>query len=247
LNQDAVNDTDRFYRTALPALCAWEHHEPSKRRFGADADAAWAMFRGHLDDADRIDLLIRDAAVKHPAAFAPRTVFAFADLPEDEPFGPRWTSPYGPDTGRRAWRETLERCGLPPRELWRSALEAWGVTPEPLELRSALDSTSRVLVVGTTAIAALAERFLDHREALDWGRQVVAVAAMPAGVQLAGTLPLCAGTKESARAWRITDRNAEQGPACMEEAGMRRPDIVVGSRQPTDLELRFVASLRPTA
>jgi hypothetical protein len=78
------------------------------------------MFRGHLDVGHWIDLLIRDAAVKHPAVFASRTVFSFADLPEDEPFGPAWRSPYGRDTGRAAWRETLALRDLPPRvdQLW---------------------------------------------------------------------------------------------------------------------------------
>jgi hypothetical protein len=247
LNLPAVNDADRFYRSALLALCAWEQHEPSGRRFGPEADAAWSMFHGHLNEADRIDLLIRDAAVRHPAAFAPRTIFAIADLPEDEPFGPRWTSPYGPDTGRRAWRELLDSRASSPRDLWRRAVDAWEIPPDPLELRSTLDTTSRVLAVGATAIAALADRFLTGAEDLDWGRQVIAVASTPAGVQLAGIVPHCAGTRQPARAWRITASNAENAATAMAEAGMPRPDIAVGSRQLTELEADFVAALRAGA
>lgn len=242
-----MNDTERFYRAALLGLCAWEGRQPTKRRFCAEADAAWSMIQGHLREADRIDLLIRDAAVKHPAAFAPRTAFALLDLPEDEPFGPHWESPYGRDTGRQAWKRALEDLSLPPRELWHRSCETWGVTADPLELRSTLDASSRVLVIGASAVAALADVFLERSDELDWGRQVAAVSATPAGVQLAGLVPLCAGNADSARAHRLTPEDSTAAAKLLQALGMPRPDVFVGARQLADDERRFVDAVRGIA
>jgi hypothetical protein len=239
----AVEQTSAFYRTALLGLVALEQRQPTTRRFGPDADAAWSMFHGHLDAGDRIDLLIRDAGVKHPAVFAPRTVFSFADIPEDEPFGPTWRSPFGRDTGRAAWRETLALRDLAPHELWTRALAAWGVRPEVLELRSRLDLTSRVLVVGTTAIAALADRFLAERD-LDWGRQVVAVAEDPAGLQLAGLVPVICGARDPARVVAVGPGRAPAAFDAVAGLGFARADIAIGTRTPSAAEIDFVDQLR---
>ena len=58
-----TSDSDRtcFYRAALAALRYADHRRPTGRRFGPDADARWAGFRRYLANADRIDLLLRDA------------------------------------------------------------------------------------------------------------------------------------------------------------------------------------------
>ena len=49
-----------FYRAAALGLRALDGRGV-RRRFGEDADARWRQFRGELRDADRFDLLLRDA------------------------------------------------------------------------------------------------------------------------------------------------------------------------------------------
>jgi hypothetical protein len=87
---DAVRQ--QYYSASTSALRALERSSPTNRRFGPDADATWKGFKGQLTDADRLDLLLREAAVQYPSAFAPRVLFAWDGLTEDEPFGPDWES-----------------------------------------------------------------------------------------------------------------------------------------------------------
>jgi hypothetical protein len=84
---------ERFYRAGVLGLRALEAREGRGRRLGPAADATWRAFRGdpgELDDRDRLDLLLRDAAATSPLAFAPRRIFALAGLSDDEPFGHEW-------------------------------------------------------------------------------------------------------------------------------------------------------------
>src|SRR5690606_36203028 len=60
---------------ALTGLRYVEHRAPTSRRFGQDADLHWASFRGHLQDVDRIDLLLRDADAQWPGSLGARRVF----------------------------------------------------------------------------------------------------------------------------------------------------------------------------
>jgi hypothetical protein len=239
----ATDPKQSFYRTALLGLLAQEHHAPTKRRFGPDADAAWSIFHGHLDAADRIDLLLRDAAVKHPAAFAPRTVFSGdpttsgdynpTDLPDDEPFGPGWQSPFGPDTGRQLWARCLEHQDATPNELWQLAVEAWGITTDAQGADIAPDAATRVLVIGAPAIAALVPHFLGNAD-LDWGRQVLAVASTPAGSQLAGVAPLLVGSPTPARVLGLN------GTTTLPSEW--HPDQTIRSATLTNLESAFLGS-----
>lgn len=246
-------DTARsFYRTALLALLAQEQHDPTSRRFGADADASWSIFQGHLDASDRIDMLLRDAAVKHPAAFAPRTVFSgdpalsdgylTADLPEDEPFGPNWTSPYGPDTGRQLWTEVLGWQTESTDQLWQRILTAWNITEDESAAIPELDATSRLLAVGDTSIAALAKRFLVDTN-LDWGSQVVAAASTPTGIQLAGAVPLVTGSQTPAR---VVGLNGDLDTATQALEDWQ-PDLTMEPKQPTDFESALLTAVRNPA
>ena len=81
---------DAFYAAAVAGLRALDARERTARRFGPDADTRWSSFKGALTDADRIDLLLRDAAVTWGAAFSASEVFDLFGLAPDEPFGPDW-------------------------------------------------------------------------------------------------------------------------------------------------------------
>jgi hypothetical protein len=87
------DDRRRFYQSAMAILRALDAKAPVPRRFGAEADARWALFKGDLALGDRLDLLVRDGAATQPTAFAPRVVFALDGLASDEPFGPDWPEP----------------------------------------------------------------------------------------------------------------------------------------------------------
>src|SRR4029077_19356030 len=84
---------ERFYRAAVLGLATLEARSASPHRFGPDADARWSSFRGGLQDWHRIDILVRDAAVRSPTGFAPGVVFDLPALADDEPCGPDWPGP----------------------------------------------------------------------------------------------------------------------------------------------------------
>ena len=113
-----------FYRAALAGLRWLEIVEPTGRRFGPEADARWKGFAGHLTLTDRIDLLLRDAAVVWGAAFSAASVFQLPGLAADEPFGPDW--PRTPEESVRGlWKETLEIEPSSWDRAWELLLEAW--------------------------------------------------------------------------------------------------------------------------
>ncbi len=88
---------ESFYAAALAGLRALDGRERRPRRFGPDADARWQNFCGHLSLAERVDLLIRDAAVTWQAAFSPAIVFRLPYLASDStalrPSSPKPTVP----------------------------------------------------------------------------------------------------------------------------------------------------------
>ena len=110
----APTERDAFYAASLVGLRALDARERSPRRFGAEADARWAAFRGALGLSDRLDLLQRDAAVTWGEAFSPALAFGLPGLPEDEPFGSDWRG-LADDRARRLLEtpETRRRCSLP--------------------------------------------------------------------------------------------------------------------------------------
>ncbi len=64
-----------YYQAALRCLQFVEKRKPTGRRFGSEADARWASFKGELTTSDRIDLLLRDADTEWLGAIGARTVF----------------------------------------------------------------------------------------------------------------------------------------------------------------------------
>ncbi|NVL83835.1 hypothetical protein [Escherichia coli] len=67
-------NVDAFYEASLRKLRFVEARSPTKRRSGADADALWKSFKGHLTASDRLDLLLRDADIEHGGAFGARVL-----------------------------------------------------------------------------------------------------------------------------------------------------------------------------
>ncbi len=177
----AVSSAQRngFYRAALLGLRALDEAERSGRRFGADADARWNGFRGHLGTAERLDLVIRDAAVKWASAFSPALVFKLPGLASDEPFGPDWSA-LPEHEAARLWTDHSCPPGI------GAVTGALGIEAPPIDLPAVLPST-RLLVAGGAAIAGVARHFQQH-SALSWSDQVLVVAEQPRLRHLAGLM-----------------------------------------------------------
>jgi hypothetical protein len=165
-----------FYLASLRGLRAVEARKATGRRFGPDADSIWKSFQGHLDTADRIDLLLRDAAVAWPTAFAPSHVFGMPAVAEDEPFGPQW-EPLDQAHAEDVWREVAEVGGKSPFDILAKCAVAWDLRLEPVSV-GAVDAGARILAVGPSAVASLANLFAENRD-LDWTSQVTCAASLP--------------------------------------------------------------------
>ena len=221
----AAQQHEAFYAAAVAGLHLLDARERAPRRFGADADTRWASFRGALTDADRIDQLLRDAAVTWGAAFSPAEVFGLFGLAPDEPFGPDW-KPVGNATARRFIKEG--NPAATPTDL----ASLLGITPQPVTV-PALSASTRLAVAGGTALVAVAQAFADD-PGLSWSDQVLAVATTPAHRQLASLLAIVVGSPARTRLTRPGDDLR----ATLKEAGFVQLDTAVVS---ADAELDCAA------
>jgi len=169
------------------ALRALEGGGARRPSFGPEQDAQWNAFRGELRDADRLDLILRNAAATTPAAFAPRAVLALPGLPDDEPFGPDW-----PSADHALARTLIQEAGKPlddgaTMSVLDRVVKAWALQPRlPDSSRtSTIAPQTRVVAAGTGAVLALARHFQGGR-GLDLAAQVVFVSGTPGERQLLG-------------------------------------------------------------
>ena len=172
-----------YYRAALTCLRFLEGRTPTKRRLGPDAQSLWNEFRGDLTDADRIDLMLRDADVQWPGAFGPRTVFAFGGVAEDEAFGSEWEPLDGVDAAELL--RTVERETTPSDAVGAltAVATAWSFSLAPLDA-PAVGAADKFVVAGPSAVVSLVRAFASGRD-LDWADQVICVASAPAHRQIA--------------------------------------------------------------
>ena len=166
-----------YYRAALESLRFVESRRPTRRRFGADADATWASFRGDLTTADRIDLLIRDADAEWSRAFGARTVFDLRATADDEAFGAEW-QPLDPVDAEELWRSMAGQGGASSVEAATQAIaRSWDLRLEAVSVGE-VGATDSFVVAGPSAIASLVAAFAAGRD-LDWSAQVTVVATPP--------------------------------------------------------------------
>jgi hypothetical protein len=207
---------DLFYAAAVAGLRALDRRDGSARRFGPDADTRWASFRGALNDSDRIDFLLRDAAVTWGVGFSPAEAFGLFGLAPDEPFGPDW-QPLSTAAARRYLEGDAAIVG--PDELGK----LMGVTSGPVQL-PAITASTRLAVAGGAALVAVARAFNDRSD-LSWSDQVLAVATTPVHRQLAGLLAILTG---AAGRTRLTCPGDDLR-ATLKTAGFAQLDVAVVS------------------
>ena len=182
---------DAYYRAAMVGLRLLEAREGRSRRFGEAAAATWRALGGELEEADRLELLLRDASVSNPLAFAPQSVFHLTEMSEDEPFGPRF-----PQAPRGLAAALLRQAQAEPlavgdaRQVLAKAAAAWQLgdldsEPALADAVQRIGPATRVVVSGARAIAELATRHEAHAD-LDLGEQAILVTDSPAERQLFG-------------------------------------------------------------
>jgi len=216
-----------YYRAAFLGLHALDAAERTPRRFGPDAEARWSGFAGHLDLAERLDLLIRDAAVTWGVGFSPALIFDLPGLAEDEPFGPDWAS-LPPQEVQRLWAS-------PPGAVSIGDLaEALDVSLSPVNLPQLTPST-RLFVAGGAAVCGVAAHFSGQDE-LSWPDQVLVVSERPQVLQLGGLVaPIIA-----ARGPSCVTRPADDFTAALKGVGWSAGGQAVVSEDATALEGLFV-------
>ena len=211
-----TRDRDLFYAAGVAGLRALDRRERTPRRFGPDADTRWASFKGALTDSDRVDFLLRDAAVTWGVAFSPAEAFGLFGLAPDESFGPDW-QPLSATAARRYLDGDTAVSG--PVDLG----ELLGVASAPVHV-PAITASTRLAVAGGTALVAVARAFAERSD-LSWSDQVLAVATKPVHRQLAGLLAVFTG---AASRTRLT-RPAEDLRVTIKAAGFAQIDAAVVS------------------
>ncbi|MCG5052482.1 MAG: hypothetical protein KA712_05945 [Myxococcales bacterium] len=197
----ALQDKRRFYRAGALGLRALQDRQLGPDRFSANAEARWKAFRGELTDADRLDLLLRDGAVKQPLAFSAARVFGLPDLASDEPFGPDWVSLQPADAGPllREARDTPPQAAGAGAFL-KFAADLWGLAPGPVVTGAvaSAQAASRIIVAGAGAAIALVEH-AEGRSDMDLGDQVLLVAQSPGERQILGLGVALLGGRQTPR------------------------------------------------
>lgn len=189
----APADVRPFYDASLLGLRLLDARLPEPRRFGPDADARWANFRGHLTAQDRLEILLRDGDAEHPGAFSARQVYGLDAVAEDEPFGGEWR---GLDDSAAEQALARAAAGAPPAgvgELLVAVARLWGLEPAAIDLGT-LTPTTRLLLAGSGAVLATARTFADRGD-LSFGQQVGVVAACPGERHLAALAAATLGSR----------------------------------------------------
>lgn len=195
----SLPDADRqaYYAAALAGLRFVEARQPTGRRFGPDADARWAQFRGDLGTAARLELLLRDADAQWPAAFGARAVFALRGVAEEDAFGPTWEGIAGTDA-ESLWRKS---SAITAPASVRAALEAvasaWSLTLAPFDVTDVAPA-ARFVVAGPSAIVATIAAFAGRAD-LDFADQVTVLATPPSHRQLAVLATALLNSSKTAR------------------------------------------------
>lgn len=166
-----------FYQAAHLGLRALDAAERTPRRFGSDADARWRSFQGHLGLAERLDLLIRDAAVTWASGFSPAIVFSLPGLASDEPFGPDWAA-LPEHEAKRLWSDSSRPTTVD------ALAETLGISGDAPDLPQ-VSAATQLVVAGGPAVRAVASHFATNKE-LSWSDQVLVAASSPAVRQFAG-------------------------------------------------------------
>ncbi len=186
---------DTFYAVAILGMRALDARSNGRQRLDANADATWAAYKGAQQHADRVDLLVRDAAVTQPTAFAPRVVFDLPGLADDDPFGADWPGAEGPRAGDWLRATPAEDATA----FLRDAARAWGLqvgtVSQPL---GTITPASRLVVAGVGALLAVFAAF-DGRSGFDFAEQVTVVADRPGERQLAGLVGALLGSHQAVK------------------------------------------------
>lgn len=220
-----------FYRTAALGLRVLDSRAGRARCFGAEADSTWRTFSGDLMDADRLDLIVRDAAARYGAAASPRLVFRLDGLADDEPFGPTWD---GPPAGLASslFRDATASALTDVRRALDAAAALWAIKPSvlPVDVVARVAPATRVVVAGAGAIISVATHFAGRTD-LDFADQVLIVADDPAERQLAGLAGLLLDTRHPARLVDTTSAD----PAALRKSGFSRADLSLISEDASDV------------
>lgn len=209
-------EREAFYAAAVAGLRALDARDRAPRRFGADADTRWASFNGALTEADRIDFLLRDAAVTWGAAFSPAESFGLFGVAPDEPFGPDW-QPLGSSAARRYLDDKGDAAGLD------DLGKLLGIESQKVTV-SVVSASTRLAVAGGAALIAVAKAFAAD-QTLSWSDQVLAIATSPPHRQLASLLAIFTGSPSRTRLTRPGDDLR----ATIKSAGFAQLDTAVTS------------------
>ncbi len=217
-----------FYTASLVVLRFLDSSSTGRRVFGPEADARWKGFQGDLELQDRIDLAVRDGAVRWGAAFSPSRVFQLTGLAADEPFGPDWPG-LDSDAARKVWREVEGFEPTAPDAGMNRIAAAWSLKLAPVEVGD-LKPATKVLVAGPSAVAATMTAFIG-REDLSWADQVVVAGSSPVERHLGGLAAPLLGSRGATRLTGPEEARArDKSPAaCVREAGISAVDKLVVS------------------
>ncbi|MBL8677959.1 MAG: hypothetical protein JNK05_02240 [Myxococcales bacterium] len=225
-------DAQRFFDSSILAL-VWLDARSAHKRLGPTADAQWRAFAGGsvLNEADRLVLALRDAAVAFPSVFSGRTVFGLSGSTDDEPLGPELFAPFKGQSAK-AFRGTIE-APSDAVSLVDALASRWGVALDLAVDAPSLGPTSRVVVAGTSALRALTARFAQQPE-LDAASQWLVVADAPAARHIAACAAMALGARSAPKI--VASSRCLDARATLVANGFERVDRVLLSKDATEAE-----------
>jgi hypothetical protein len=229
----SIETSNRYYEAALRGLRFVEARRPTQRRFGSEADATWAAFRGDLGASARIDLLLRDADTQWPGAFGARAIHDLAAVAADEAYGAAWV-PLDDVDAEELWRRIVaEGPPTSPVAALAEVAAAWGQSLTSMTVGT-IGPSDKLLVVGPSAIAAVIEAFA-RGDDLDWREQVTVVATPPAHRHLA---VMGAAIVNTTQATRLINARASRAEVPLGARLVASSDADSGDRARADEILR---------
>ena len=203
-----------YYAVACGGLALLHRLGLQRDPFDDDRQALWQTIGGHLRPVDRLDLVLADASVRWPLAFAASRIFHLPALADDEAFPPDWPSAEANYAFRATQGLRPAHPGSPDQATADLVADAWGRSGVPSVDLGGVGPGVAVVVGGPSALASLVA-LAAETDGVDLGRQATLVTDDPAERQWLGLAAAALGSTDSPRVMTSAAANLPKNRATL--------------------------------